>query len=154
MIQNKILFILLGILCVFTGCSTDGKPEKNIGSWVPYLVSENDSVMYYDRTRITKVRPKIIQVWTKITYSKEMKDKHTQYRKDNSLPLDGWEKLDHVINFEELDCVYMTRKRMEKIYYSDKDEILQKFDYNHPKITNILENSSDQVLLDKVCLKN
>jgi hypothetical protein len=151
MIQNIILLFIVVILCVYTGCSRENKSEKITTSWVPYEVSNSDSINYYDRTQIPKIKQNITKIWTKRKLSKVVIDRHIRDRKDRGLSIDGWDKLDYEIILKEFDCMNETRKRLLIIDYNDKNEILMTTQVSNPKTEKILFDSGEEILRRIIC---
>ena len=152
MIPNKGMLYLVVILCFCAGCSKKNDvSEKTKSIWVPYEVSNNDSINYYDRTQIPGEKQNIVKVWTKRKVSKEIVERHIKYRKDHELSIDGWDKLDYQIILKEFDCKNETRERLLTIDYDDKDKILMTTQVENPKTDKILPGSGDEVLRRIIC---
>ena len=151
MTRNKSLFTVLLIIFAIWGCSNHDRSTKLKSIWVPYEVSSNDSILYYDRTQIPEGRHNILKIWTKRKFPKQLIDKHVQYRKDHNLSIDGWDKLDYEIILKEFDCHNQTRKRLLTIDYNDQDAILMTTQASNPKTEKILSGSGDEALLGIVC---
>jgi hypothetical protein len=126
-----------------------GNTDSN-AKWILYGTSDmGDS--YYDKSSITEVSPKVIQVWNKDKYSKTGKDLIIQGRNNFNLSIDGYDKLDYVTDILELDCANRTIKDMFFVEYDNEDEILYEYDFPSPKIIHISPGSIQETLLKAVC---
>jgi hypothetical protein len=106
---------------------------------------------YYDKSSITEVSPKVIQLWNKDKYSKIGKDLVIQGRISFNLSIDGYDKLDYVSDILELDCVNRTIKDIFFVEYNNEGDVLFEFDFPSPKITQVLPGSIQETLLKTVC---
>lgn len=150
MTENK---ISIGIVCVFvfTLFFADIGNTDSSAQWILYGTSEmGDS--YYNKSSITEVSPKIIQLWNKDKYSEIGKNLIIQGRINYNLPVDGYDKLDYVTDILELDCVNKTIKDIFFVEYNDKDEVLFEFDIPNPKVSQAAPSSIQETLLKKICL--
>jgi|GEM_PF-3501996 len=129
-------------------------PETKKGDrWILYGSSKSGH-HYYDKSSIVKVRPNIINVWTKIKLSKVEKDRVIQLRKDDDRPIDGWEKLDYTIFLFELDCVNNTIKGLKIVDYNEEENIIDNTDISNPRLEQIIPITMEELLLRKVCPKS
>jgi hypothetical protein len=152
MTRNKMLLVMAGVIFFSLFFISLGNTEGNTDRWVLYGTSDmGDS--YYDRSSITEVSPKVVQVWNKDKYSKVGKDLIIQGRKNYNLSIDGYDKLDYVTDIIELDCVNMTIKDLMFVEYNNEDKILYEYDFPSPKTKNIPPGSIQETLLKMVCPK-
>jgi hypothetical protein len=147
--KDKISFITVVVILFSLLFFNVGNTESG-DEWIWYGTTDlGDS--YYDKSSMTKVSAKIIMVWNKDKYSKAGKDEIIQRRKNYNLSIDGYDKLDYVIDLLELDCVNMTVKDMSFIEYDNEDMILYEFEYPSPKKKHILPGTTTETLLKTVC---
>ena len=147
--KNKMSLVMVGIiffsLLIFSVGNTDSDDK-----WIWYGTTDmGDS--YYDKSSITEVSPKVIQVWNKDKYSKVGKDLIIQGRKNFNMSIDGYDKLDYVTDILELDCVNRTIKDIFFVEYNNEDEVLFEYDFPSPKIKHVSPGSIQETLLKIVC---
>ena len=137
--------IIFFSLLIFSVGNTDSDDK-----WIWYGTTDmGDS--YYDKSSITEVSPKVIQVWNKDKYSKVGKDLIIQGRKNFNMSIDGYDKLDYVTDILELDCVNRTIKDIFFVEYNNEDEVLFEYDFPSPKIKHVSPGSIQETLLKIVC---
>jgi hypothetical protein len=152
MTRNRIILIMVGVICVFLLSCSDKKPEGKTDRWISYWETEK-GIFYYDRISVKKISPKIIKVLTRENLTKVGKDETIQIRKDSHLPIKGWDKLDSTMLFEEVDCMNNTTKVLTLIQSDDAGNILFEYDIPNPEIQRALPESGIESLLNKVCTK-
>ena len=149
--HNKISFVIVGVIFLSLLFIGVGKTESS-DRWV-YYGKTDDGTFFYDKNSITKVGPKVIRVLNKLKYSKIGKDEMVQVRKKFNMSIDGWEKLDNRILYDELDCKNNTSKTMKSVVYNDEGNILENLVNPNPKgpIVHGVSGSITELLLRKVC---
>lgn len=135
-------FILL--FCLRAGQAADSD------RWILYGTTDM-AESYYDKNAMTRVGPQIITVWNKDKYSKAGRDEIIQRRRSLDLPVSGYDKLDYVIDFIELDCENRTIKDIRFAEYDHEDRILYDYSYPSPRIKHILPGTTTETLLKTVC---
>ena len=60
MTRNRIILIMVGVICVFLGYNSKGNTE-NIDRWILYGTSERGDQHYYDEKSMTYVGQNIIK---------------------------------------------------------------------------------------------
>jgi hypothetical protein len=147
--MNKMSFVMVGVIIFTLSFARMGNTD-NSDRWVWYAKTEMaDS--YYDKSSITEVSPKVIQVWNKDKYSKAGKDEIIRRRKNFDLSIDGYDKFDYVADIIELDCVNMTIKDIMFVEYDNEDNILYEYDFPSPQIKHIIPGTPTETLLRSVC---
>jgi hypothetical protein len=139
-VQFLLLFVSLG--------NSDDKKDE----WVLYGTTDMGE-SYYDKSSITEVSTKVIQLWNKDKYSKAGINLIIQGRKNFNLPIDGYDKLDYVTDILELNCVNMTIKDIMFIEYDNQDNVLDEHDILSPKMKHVQQGSIQENLLKLVCPK-
>jgi hypothetical protein len=120
------------------------------GEWIWYAQTQmGDS--YYDKNSVIKVGPTIIRVLHKDKYSEAGKEVIIQSRKNSDLSIDGYDKLDHVLDHLELDCGERTVKDIGFLEYDREDRILYGFEYPAPRTIPVLPATPTDTLLKTVC---
>ena len=164
MTRNRIILIMVGVICVFLLSCSDKKPEgktqekaernteANTDRWI-YFGETETGILYYDKISVTNVSPKIIKVWTREKLSKVGKDKIIRSRRFTKQPLVGWDKLDVTMFLIEVDCVNNTRKMIKMGNYDYEGNPLYEYDFPNPGIEQVLPGSMGEDLLRKVCPK-
>ncbi len=146
------LTMMVGFVCVLMNnngfCS-----DRNTERWILYEKSSEGSEFYCDVKSIISLNPEAVQVWTKEKLSKAMKLKHIQERVKNGFQTDGWDKLNEVITFQEIDCVKRTFKFLKTVFHNDDGNNLDLITYPNPKPIPIAPNSIGEELLNGVCPK-
>jgi len=127
--------------------------EKNKKEgWIDFgKTKEGD--FYYDNRSMTYVSPNVIKVCIKIKYTTSRKKDVIQWRKENELPIVGYDKLDSHLRLEEIDCINNTEKLIKTTDYNDQGNILEDYDYQNSDINQILPESITDLLRREVCPK-
>ena len=164
MTRNRIILIMVGVICVFLLSCGDKKPEvktqekterktiENSDRWI-YFGETDTGVLYYDKTSVTNLSPKIIKVWTREKLSKVGKDKIIRGRGYTKQSLAGWDRLDMTKFLMEVDCMNNTRKMIKTGNYDSEGNPLYEYDFPNPRIEEVLPGSIGGDLLKKVCPK-
>jgi hypothetical protein len=74
-------------------------------------------------------------------------------RKNNKLSIDGWGKLDYLIQIYELNLVNNTMRVTKSVDYNYEGKILLDFNSRNPEIIKILPGSMGELLQKEVCPK-
>ncbi len=147
----RIILMLVLIIGVFLCCYREGNATESTERWTPYGQSEM-GIFYYNNKSVKNIKPEIIDVLTKIKYSKLGKEKTIQARKDYELSVDGWEKLDYCRKVYEIDCINNTSKLIKKKECNIEGKTLAGFEPN-PTAELILHNTIMEDLRKMVCTK-
>jgi hypothetical protein len=147
--KNKISIVMACVIIFALFFVRIGNTDSG-DRWILYGTSAmGDS--YYDKGSITEVSPKVIQLWNKDKYSKIGKDEIIQGRKNYSLSIEGYDRLDYVTDIIELDCVNRTIKDIMFVEYNNEDKALYEYDFPNPQIKHILPGTTTETLLKTVC---
>jgi hypothetical protein len=140
---------MMGAIMVTLSLAGLGKADDR-GEWVWYAQTEmGDS--YYDKSSIIKVGPTIIRVLHKDKYSETGKEVIVQSRKKSNLSIEGYDKLDYVLDHLELDCAARSIKDIGFLEYDREDRILYGFEYPAPRTIPVLPGTPTDTLLKTVC---
>jgi hypothetical protein len=149
--QNRTyLMMVVGFISVFMnvyGYCSDKGDEK----WILYGKLAEGTEFYCDVKSIISVNPKVVQVWTKEKPSSDRRGDYIRIRKENGLRTDGWEKLNEVMSFQEMDCVKKTSKIMKTVMYDDVGNTLELITHPNPKPFQIVPDSMGEELLNGIC---
>ena len=120
--------------------------------WVKYSMTEDGNVFLYDKTNITKSGGKnIVQVWTKWIYSNKEREKELKVRRKSGFSTEEWDKLSYSIFLNEIECKNKKLQVLSVTIYDTDGNVLNKWDNDKPKWTNIVPGSDGDVLRKKVC---
>ena len=152
--QNRMFLIMMaGIVCVLLVSCSDKKSSGNADRWVHYGTAEDGSQKYYDKESITQISPNVIKVWDKGKLSQGAKEMIMERRKQTNLPVEGWDKLDHVVLVREIDCTKKTSTTTRVEDYNDKGQKFYESDFPDARPQQIPPGSMNELLLKKVCTK-
>jgi hypothetical protein len=141
---------MVGMICVFLVSCSDRKTEEKKDRWILYSTSEIGD-HYYNKVSMKYLSPKVINVWTKVKYSKVGKDRVIKRKKDINLSTYGYEKLDNMMILNEVACSNNTFKLIKMVNYNDEGKILDDFDNPNQETQQIIPMSVSELLLKKVC---
>lgn len=121
--------------------------------WVFYGTT-NLGDYFYDNNSVNNVSQNIIGVWDKVIYSKAGKDKVIEIRKNNKLPIDGYDKLDNQIFLLEVDCRNNTIMVIKTVSYDEQGKTLYNFEVpRNSSIRHVKPETMEETILKKVCNK-
>lgn len=120
--------------------------------WVRYLVDQDGNVYSYKKENIQNNGEKhIVQAWDKKVYSERSKGKEIQLRIEYGLPVEGYDKLSNEKILTEIDCKQKRKRVRSIIQYDMRGKILYSIAIDKSGWHNIISDSTDEILLKKVC---
>ena len=154
MTRNRMFLIMMaGIVCVLLVSCSDKKTGEHADRWVNYGTTGDGSQKYYDKQSMTQISPNVVKVWDKGKLSRDAKDKIIERRKQENLPVDGWDKLDNVVLVREIDCAKKTSTTTRIEDYDDTGKKFHESDFPNARPEQIPSGSMNELLLKKVCTK-
>lgn len=140
-------FITLSVLVLFLFVT----PVIGSSDWAEYGVSKNDNVYFYNKVSIKHGTDDIVQVWDKMVYSDEGREKDFQYYKKRGWLTEGRDKLSHQLTLNEINCKKGMNRILSLIEYEKDGGILSSNSFDKPNWVYIVPGSMMNILQEKVC---
>lgn len=150
----RFIIIITLVLMVSIGClekMTEKPPEKGSSDWVEYVKATDGFNVLYNKERVLYVAEGTVQVWSKIVYSEEGRDKYIQSRKMKGLSTEGWDKLSFLQSLVEIDCNKQRYRTLSEVFYSNDNSVLDSSSFAERKWDYIPPGSMLDILRKKVC---
>lgn len=126
------------------------KREKH--DWIPYGRLIQGSVYAYDKANIKYKEKNIVQVWRKLTYSNDHREKDIQKLVKSGLyTREQLEKLSYDLTLHEIDCKNKRSRLTNIICYDMYDNVLFQRSNNKAKWKNIMPESQLDFLQKQAC---
>jgi hypothetical protein len=106
---------------------------------------------YSYNVNIKHMRKNIVQVWNKIVYSDEGRERYIQNMRDNGMSIEGYENLSETQRLIEIDCKKGMSNILSIIDYDKNGKILISDSYNNKEWNDIRIGSMMDTLRKKVC---
>jgi len=119
--------------------------------WVVYWSYNYGNVYSYDRVSIKHRTKNIVQVFGKMDYSYESKEREIQRRINDGVSTKGYDKLSHNVSLIEIDCKKRKVNYLLGIEYDTDGNILSKFSSERTKWFEIVPDTVMDTLREKVC---
>jgi hypothetical protein len=148
--QNKLFFVIAGIIFFSLFFFSIEKTESN-DRWTLFGETSVGEKYYYDKDSIINIKLNVIKVREKKKVTKVLRDSIVKQKRDQKLPVNGWDKLEDIITLEELDCKKKTTKMIQMTIRDNKGKVLDKWDYKNPEIEQTIPGSISETLLKTVC---
>jgi hypothetical protein len=149
---GKKIFLIIMMMAIAGAVSCSGKKNETLTDrWVNYGTTSDGGQKYYDRQTITKISPKVIQVWDRLKVSPDGIAKILERRKAENLPVEGWDKLDLVVILREIDCTNKTNKMIKIEDYNDQGKKIYAADFPNRPADPIPPGSIFESLSNAVC---
>lgn len=143
-VSSAIIFPFLIILLLVT--PVNGSSDV----WVEYGRSTEGNTFSYSKVNIKRTGNRV-QVWTKVVYSDEGREKEIQPLREGGLPTEGWEKLSHTLVFDEIYCKKLKHRISSITYYNTDGKIFFSHSYDKPEWVYIPPKTLIDTLRKKVC---
>ena len=123
-----------------------------IGSdWVKYW-RYKENIYFYNRVSVKHIKEDIVQVWGKVVFSDEAREKDIQGMRKWGLSTEGYDKLSHTLDLYEIDCKNQRYQFLSVTHYDTDGSVIKGLSYDKPDWTHILPNSIMDNLRKKVCV--
>ncbi len=150
----RFIIIITLVLMVSIGClekMTEKPSEKGSSDWVEYVKATDRFNVLYNKERVLYGAEGTVQVWSKIVYSEEGRDKYIQSRKMKGLSTEGWDKLSFLQSLVEIDCNKQMYRTLSEVFYSNDNSVLDSSSFAERKWDYIPPGSILDTLRKKVC---
>ena len=148
-ISLSVLVILLLVSCV--GSSSNLVKSGDDNDWVNYYDSEYGNFSY-KKVNIDKDGGNyIVRVWGNKVISDKGREIVIQFRTQNRLSTEGYDKLKESKSFIEIDCKKQTKRELSTRDYDTNGKILYTDSPDKPNWDYIFPDSLMDTLRKKVC---
>ncbi len=150
----RFIILIILVLMVSIGClekMIEKPSEKGSSDWVEYAKATDRFNVLYNKERVLHVAEGTVQVWSKIVYSEEGRDKYIQSRKMKGLSTEGWDKLSFLQSLVEIDCNKQMYRTLSEVFYSNDNNVLDSSSFAERKWDYIPPGSMLDILRKKVC---
>ena len=137
----SVLFVILLVTPVI-GSSDD---------WVEYGISYDDNVYFYNKVNIKRTTKDIVQVWGKVVFSKEGREKYIEEMRNRGMSTEGYDKLSHNLDLEEIDCKNQRYKFLSITHYDTEGRVLNSGSSDESNWSDISPDSTMDTLRKEVC---
>ena len=150
--KNKISFVIVGVIIFSLFFFSIGKTETSSSNCMKDHVDDDGNVFSYNKGNVKKNKGKyIVQVWEKIVYSAEGREKEIQDSKKDGLSTEEWDNLSYEIDLLEIDCMMRRNRILSILFYDTDGKVSWSYDYDKPKWTSIVSGSEMDSLQKEVC---
>ena len=118
--------------------------------WVEYGMSKGD-ILLFNKDRITHKTKDIVQVWTKLIYSNDGREKYIQHMKASRRSTKGLDKLSHTMVLYEIDCKKKMYRTLSITNYDKDGIVLFSHSSDKPNGEHIIPDSIFEALQKYVC---
>ncbi|OPY05618.1 MAG: hypothetical protein A4E66_02405 [Syntrophus sp. PtaB.Bin001] len=153
-IRPTILLTFLLVLVIFWGCSVNRNvvpPVFGSSKWVEYETNIYGGNYSYSEETIEHRTKTVVQVWNRVVYSAEGRERYIQDMKDNGISTDGYENLSETHRLNEIDCKKGMYNIVSIVDYDRNGKILFSDSYKKSEWNNIRFGSMMDKLRKKVC---
>lgn len=119
--MKKLCFLLFAIATFFQ------VPQAKGAEWISIGKDIFGNELYYDREILIKRSADIVEVWMKGVYSDEGRKQRIQERIKSKATVESYEKLNYVLELQQINCDKRMYRIMEYADYSSDGGILYKF---------------------------
>lgn len=129
-------------------------PEKkvdNSSDWVEYGTTQV-GIHLYNKEKIKYKTNDIVQVWSKLTYTREGKEVLLQniQRDTGSIP-EGWNKVSHSIDLFDVNCKENVHRTLSRTIYDTDGRVLLDDPYKNQNWEDIVPDSILNDLKKEIC---
>jgi hypothetical protein len=138
-------FLVLFLLVSCVSSSSNLEKYENDNYWVNF--DDNDDGVYsYKKVNIEK---DVVQVWRKIIFSDEGREKNIQYLIENGYQTGVFDKLSEKRDLIEIDCKTQKKRTVSTTWYDKNKKIFVQ--YYDEEWSYITPNSHGETILKGVC---
>ena len=119
--------------------------------WVEYGISYDDNVYFYNKVNIKRTTKDIVQVWGKVVFSKEGREQYIQKLRYQGMSTEGYDKLSHNLDLEEIDCKNQMYKFLSITHYDTEGRVLNSGSSDESNWSYISPDSTMDTLRKEVC---
>lgn len=101
--------------------------ELGSSDWVECM-KNNDGVFFYNKKRIKHRKKNIVQIWEKLDFSDEGREKWIEGKRNMELSIKGYDKLSHSIGMIEIDCKKGMSRGLSMTDYDTDGIVLYSYD--------------------------
>jgi hypothetical protein len=153
-IRSTILLSFLFVLFISWGCSGNKKvvpPVFGSSGWVEYETNIYGGDYSYGKETIKYRTKTVVQVWNRLVYSAEGRERYIQDMKDSGIATDGYENLSETHRLNEIDCKKGRYNILSIVDYDRNGKILISDSYKKSEWNNIRFGSMMDKLRKIVC---
>jgi len=119
-LKNIFLLLLSSTVLLFV-------PHVYGAEWLSIGKDRLGNELFYDPDTIIKLPTGVTKIWIKGIYSMEGKKERIQHRIKSKLPVENYDKLNYVLELQEINCAKREYRVMAYTDYSSDGGILNKF---------------------------
>lgn len=123
-------------------------PAIGSSDWVKHYTDTNGDVIFY---RIEHRITNSVQVWVKRVLSEEGEKEFIQDSRNNGLPTEGWNRLEHFTSLYEIDCEKKRGRVLSVVIYNKDGKVVYSSSFGKPKWERTTPDSIGDTFRKKVC---
>jgi hypothetical protein len=135
------LFLVLILLLL-------ASPAIGSSDWVKLYADTNGDVIFYKMEHRIK---NIVQVWVKRVLSDEGEKEFVQDSRDNGLPTEGWNRLEHFTSLYEIDCKEKKGRVLSVVIYDKDGKVVYSSSFGKPEWEYTVPDSMGDTFRKQVC---
>jgi len=143
-----------GILVVLSACLTLlCLPQAVIGEdWVCIDASGAVCTRYYDKENIEYYYSgNLVRVRLKVMVDEGVRKQTLTDRRENGYAVEGWDKWNHIVYLDELDCIHKLYRTLNSSNYDSDGNVLEQSGYQDKRWAVIPPDTVENRLYDNVC---
>lgn len=128
-------------------------PVTGSEDWVKYGRSNKKDILSYDKNSIKHTKKDIVQVRTKVDFSKEGRKTYLQFRINQRVSTKIIDKFSYYVDLQEIDCKNKMFRILSTTYYDTDGNLLETNSDDKQYFMNIPDGTVMNILQKKVCKK-
>jgi len=143
---TSVISLLFIVLFIFVG------NVYSSSDWVEYKTDKDGDVYFYKKVNVEKKDGNhLIQVWDKIVFSDEGREKYIQILKKIGSSTEGRDKLSYSMTLKEIDCKKERSRDLSISQYDMDGHKIYQGNFDKPEWNYIVPDSIGESFMKKIC---